>query len=81
MKKRLEKLEIERNLIAFDRKKYPIDMMLDDEEFTEMVVANLNDFSGCNHQERKKFLMANGYEVNHKNMTEDLSCSPINDGN
>lgn len=60
--------EKERNLLARDRKKYPAEKHLTDDEFTEMFTSDINNFAGCNHDDRIAFLKANGYPVTHENM-------------
>lgn len=68
--KTIEQHERERNLMARDRKKYPADKKLTDDEFTEIFTGDINNFVGVNHEDRIEFLKTNGYPVTHENMID-----------
>lgn len=74
-KKTLSQLERERGVIiqgASANRKFT------DEEFNAFLAeTDSANIIGCNHEDREKFLRANGYEVNRKNMIDsELSAVP-----
>ena len=78
MKKTINDFEIERNIIAIDRKKYPADKVVSVQEFDAIISENYKEFTGCNHADRTQFLIDNGYVLTHENMlNSDLSANLV----
>lgn len=73
MKKLFSELEKEHNMFARDTDKYSLDQKLTKEEFMDILLKNLLDFSSCNYDDRVEFLRKNKYEVTRENLFADLS--------
>lgn len=68
--KTIAEWEREHGIMFKDARKYPGNKKLTDEEFRELYSTNPDDWTGVNHEDREKWLKANGYELTRANMMD-----------